>query len=93
MRTLFTGLIMFTIFKKALLGLVTENDGTSLCPIRCFALIISIPALLFFTIGYSIQFCQGHIDVQAMSNSFAVLTGGYAALGVSVGLKMRNETQ
>jgi uncharacterized protein YebE (UPF0316 family) len=79
--------------KSLIFSLISENDGKSLCPIRLFAAAISVPAILFFVIGYSILMYHGHFDLQSMANTFAVLTGGYAALGVSVGLKMRNETQ
>jgi hypothetical protein len=79
--------------KTLIKGLITENDGTSICPIRLFAAIISVPAIIFFIVDGVIQIYTGHIDMQGMSTAFATLTAGYASLGVSVALKMKNETQ
>lgn len=73
-------------------SLITEQDGVSLCPIRVFAVALSVPAVLFFIIGCVLQIKQGHFDIQAMSTAFATLTAGYAALGASVALKMIKET-
>jgi hypothetical protein len=78
---------------SVLFSLVSENDSKSLCPIRLFAAMISIPAVLFFTIGFGIQICQGHFDLQSMATAFTTLTGGYTALGISVAMKMKNEVQ
>jgi hypothetical protein len=79
--------------KEMLLSLITENDGRSICLIRLFAVLLTIPTLLFFVIGITTQLIHGHFDLQGMSTAFATLCGGFASLGVSVALKMKNETQ
>jgi hypothetical protein len=78
---------MLHTIKKLIKDLITENDGSSYCPIRVFAFVLSFPAVIIFLAGYTIQLIHGHFDGQGFSTAFATMTAGFAAFGASVAMK------
>jgi hypothetical protein len=73
--------------RKFIKDLLTENDGQSYCPVRVFAFFLSLPAVTLFTVGYTLQILHGHFDGQGFSTSFATMTAGFMAFGISVAAK------
>lgn len=78
---------MFTTLKKAIKDTMTENNGQSYCPVRVFAFFLSIPTIILFAAGGTLQIVQGHFDLQGFATAFATLSGGYMAFGLSVAAK------
>ena len=78
---------MWATIKKLVKDLLTENDGLSYCPIRCFAAAISVPGILLFVIGYSVQIYKGQFDGQQMAIAFSTIMAGFAASGLGIAAK------
>lgn len=83
---------MIATIKKLLKDLLTENDGTSYCPVRVFAVGLSVPALLLFVTGFTLKIINGHFDGQEMALAFSTMMAGFAAAGAGVAVKAMTDT-
>lgn len=83
---------MIDQIKKLLHDILTENDGTSYCPVRVLGVglsVVAIPVFAYVSINAS---WHGHFELHDFGETFAMMLGGIGILGGGVAIKAKTDT-
>lgn len=75
---------MIAALLKLLRDCLTENDGTSYCPVRVCGMSLALPAVLIFVAGGAFAVVDGKFDFQGFASAFTTMMGGFGLLGLGV---------
>ena len=83
---------MFAKIKKFLLDLFTENDGKSVCPVRTMSILLTVPTIIMFIVGFALKIHSGNFDGHDLATSFSILSAGIAASAAGIAAKALTDT-
>jgi hypothetical protein len=82
--------------KKLIKDCLTENDGQSFCPIRCFGAALTIPSVIIFIAAAArVVFSSGFssFPFHDFSTSFSIIIGGIGVWSAGITAKAFTDTQ
>lgn len=78
---------MWALIKKVAWDCISENDGTSACPVRVFGCGFAGLAIPVFLSGAVQAIGDGQFHMQEFATSFATIMGGLGLLGAGIAAK------
>jgi hypothetical protein len=79
--------------KKLVKDCLTENNGTSYCPVRCVGSAISLPAIAIFLVAGIRMAFQPAFPLHDFAMSFSIMMGAICAgFGIGIAAKALTDT-
>jgi hypothetical protein len=80
--------------KKIVKDCLTENDGKSYCPVRCFGAVLAIPSIAIFLVAASRMALQPAFPLHDFAMSFSMMMGVICtSFGVGIAVKAFTDNQ
>jgi hypothetical protein len=85
---------VWATIKKVVKDCLTENDGKSYCPVRCFGAAFSIPSIGIFILAGGRMAFQPAFPLHDFAMSFSIMMGAICAgFGVGIAVKAFTDNQ
>lgn len=85
---------MWATIKKVVKDCLTENDGVSYCPVRCFGAALSIPSIAIFLVAGAKMAFQPAFPLHDFAMSFSMMMGVICTgFGVGIAAKAFTDNQ
>jgi hypothetical protein len=79
--------------KRIVKDCLTENNGVSYCPVRCFGAAFSLPSMAIFMVASARMALQPKFPLHDFAMSFSIMMGAICAgFGVGIAVKAFTDT-